>query len=602
MRVDPNQLPSGTGVYFLVIAVSSFMVAFWAGQFLPGLDYFTTPFVSPMQPGLYSVANGFYGLVVLFGASLVFSAIFPRRQRRAFGPVDEIGPNHSARMKIQSLAETMGVRVEHFLADRDITNADAISFGLFGGRTLLLGKRLLLMSAKAPSAFMARIAHELGHFKNGDVKYVVMSRALLNANIFLMAVVLLWMCIVPARVVLMQYYLFTAPAFGLPGASPELFFKLHGWRWAMFWFDRSLGGLMLTAPVFFFWAALLFLEYRSLLRTRELLADAQSATTAGEPNLLSTLTGGRKVDPPSFRARLYELLSPHPLVSERISVAIRPEDALRPGLLRFLFLGYLWSLTTWLDSNIDIAIAILNASYGNARDNQDVVTTVVAVMRFENTPVSLLYLSMFAVVCTSYFLIVITYLRSCISERLKGTNTLRWCAIAVAQTLCMGAGAIIGTAVHPYSQASQASLSSDVMLGKALSGLMFHPVGMSNVVQQLAPCAIFFATACLFWIATGWILNGKRKRKVRAFEWILFALSTFMSVYQSYAVIWMGWQFPNIRSPAYYASGFVSSAVLLTLALVMIVIIRGGFAANQERTHRPRWLLAGVEQEAASQR
>ena len=36
MRVDPNRLPSGTGVYFLVIVISSLMVAFWAGQFLPG--------------------------------------------------------------------------------------------------------------------------------------------------------------------------------------------------------------------------------------------------------------------------------------------------------------------------------------------------------------------------------------------------------------------------------------------------------------------------------------------------------------------------------------------------------------------------------------
>jgi hypothetical protein len=177
---------------------------------------------------------------------------------------------------------------------------------------------------------------------------------------------------------------------------------------------------------------------------------------------------------------------------------------------------------------------------------------------------------------------------------------LRWCAITVAQTLCIGVGALIGSAVHPYSQASQASFSSDVMLGKTLSGLMFHPVGMSDVVQQVAPCVIFFATACLFWIATGWILNGKRTRKVRAFEWILLALFTFMFVYQSYAVIWMGWLFPNVRSPAYYASGVGSSAVLLTLAIVMIVIIRGGLAANQERTHRPRWLLSDAGQEGVS--
>jgi len=598
MRVDPNQLPSGTGVYFLVIAISSLMVAFWGGQFLPGPEYFTTPFAAQFQPGLFSVANGFYGLLLLGGAGLVFFAIFPRRQRRVFGPVDELGSGHPARIKIQRLADAMGVRVGCFLSDHDINNADAIAFGLFASRTLLLGKRLLLMSAKAPAAFMSRMAHELGHFKNGDVKYVVMSRSLLNANIFLMAVVLLWMCFVPVRVVLAQYYLFMSPALGMPGASTELFFRLHGWRWAMFWLDRSLGGLMMTAPVFLFWATLLFLEYRSLLRTRELLADAQSATAAGERNLVNTLTGGRKVTPPSLRDRFYELLSPHPLIAERVIVATRPEDALRPGLLRFLFLGYLWALVSWLASNIDTAIAILNTTYGNIRN--DVLATLYLAMSFENLPLSLLYFTMFAVTFTSYFLIVITFLRSCICERLRGTGTLRWIVTGGAQILCIGVGALIGSAVHPYGQAIQASLSSDVMLGKKLTGLMFHPIGMSDLVQQVAPCAIFFVTAFMFWIMSRWLLNGNRKRRVRSFEWILLALFTFMFAYQSYSVVWLGWQFPNIRNATYYASGFGSSIVLLTLAILMILIIRGGFSANRERTYRPGWLLSGAEQDGVS--
>jgi hypothetical protein len=204
---------------------------------------------------------------------------------------------------------------------------------------------------------------------------------------------------------------------------------------------------------------------------------------------------------------------------------------------------------------------------------------------------------MFAIVFTSYFLIVITFLRSCICERLRGTGTLRWAATAVAQTLCIGAGALVGSAVHPYGQAAQGSLSSDVLLGKSLSGLMFHMIGMSDVVQRAGPCAISFATACMFWIGAEWILNGKRKSRIHAFEWILLAIFTFMFAYQSYSVVWIARQFPNVRNAVYYAGGFGSSAVLLTLAVVMIVIIRGGFAANQERTHRPRWLLSDTVQE-----
>lgn len=91
-----------------------------------------------------------------------------------------------------------------------------------------------------------------------------MSRALLQANFLLMTIVLAWMLFRPARVVVMEYYLFTVPVPGLPGASPSLFFKLHATQWAWYWLDQVVGGFTLTAPVLLFWIALLFLEYRSL--------------------------------------------------------------------------------------------------------------------------------------------------------------------------------------------------------------------------------------------------------------------------------------------------------------------------------------------------
>jgi Peptidase family M48 len=252
-RVDPNQLPSGTVVYFIVIILTSVMVAFWLGEFLPGLDYFTTPFGAQFQPGIFSLAHGFYGVgTVLIVSAALFTHHF-YRQRKAFGPYNVVDREGQASSTVASLSQKMGVAIPALLSDRDITNADAISFGVLKGRTILLGKRLLLMADKRLPAFDARIAHELGHFKNGDIKYAVMSRALLEANIFLMLLVLVWLCFLQARVVLMQYYLFNSPVTGLPGATPYLFFKLHGLHWAGFWLSRSLGTLVITIPVFVFW-------------------------------------------------------------------------------------------------------------------------------------------------------------------------------------------------------------------------------------------------------------------------------------------------------------------------------------------------------------
>ncbi|UGY07457.1 M48 family metalloprotease [Bradyrhizobium quebecense] len=591
MRIDPNRLPSGTGVNFLVIAISSVMVAFWSGQFLPGPDYFLTPFVAQFQPGVYSVSNGFYGLILLVIASAAFGVLLPRRQRRAFGIADEIEPTHPARVKIEDLAQAMSVRVDLFLSDRKIKNADAISFGIFRRKTMLLGKRLLLMSAKTPSAFLARAAHELGHFKNGDVKYVMMSRALLQADLFIMAIVLVWMLFRPARVVLMQYYLFIAPAPGLPGASPDLFFKLHGWQWASYWLDQTIGGLAITAPVFTFWMILLFLEYRSLLRTRELLADAQAVAAVGAGPLLKTLTGARNDIAPTLLQHLYEFISPHPLVVKRVEALKRPEKVLKPGLLRYLFLGYLWSLTQSLASTIDIAMSIVEPDYGKIRSGANPLVALAFVVRFENVTVSILYLSMVAVLFASYFLIVVALLRSSLSARLEGRSFAGWSSVAIMQAIFILAGAVIGDAVRPYGQAVQATLSSYVMLGSKLSGLMFHPVGIAQVLQEAAPCVAFLATAFVFWIASGFILNGRRERPVRTVEWAVLAALSFLFAYQTYAVIWLGWTVPDAGNLSFYASGFGMSGFLMLMTAIVVVRIRGGLARRQELEFRPPWLF-----------
>ena len=81
----------------------------------------------------------------------------------------------------------------------------------------------------------------------------------------------------------------------------------------------------------------LFLSYlQNTLRTRELLADAQAATVAGDRHLLETLTGRKEIAPPKFCERLYELLSAHPLVAKRVNGVTRPEGGFEWTLLAVL--------------------------------------------------------------------------------------------------------------------------------------------------------------------------------------------------------------------------------------------------------------------------
>jgi hypothetical protein len=568
------------------------MIAFWSGQFLPGLEYFTTPFVAPIQPGIYSVGSGIYGVIILFFLSISFFLYHSRMQRRVFGPFDELDQQHALWGQIESLSQQTGVKVGRVLLDRDIRNFDAVAFGFLKGRTILMGKGMLLLSVKRPSDFAARLAHEFAHFKNGDIKYAFISRSMLQANILIMIVVVGWLCVQPLRVVLGQYYLFQAPAFGLPGASAEMFFRLHGIRWLHFWFNRSIGSLALTVPVFAFWTILLFLEYRSLLRTREMLADARAARWMGDRVLLDTLTSGKAHAAPTLNERLYEMFSAHPLVSERIAAVQEPENVLNPTLLRFLFLGYLFSLTTFLTSNVDTMMSIILGNYGKLRSNGDAMSAAISALTFENPAASFVYISVVLAFAGSYFVIIATLLRSCLSRKLSGQSTLKWLPWTLLQIAAVAAGNIIGLGFHPYSQAGQLTLSNHVMLGQSLSGLFFSSVTVADVTSQLQLCCILLATAILFWIEADLILRGFRTRPIRSIEWGFLMIFTFLFIYQIAAVIWVLQQFPDFRNLRFYFSGLLFTATFLILMCVIVRHLRGSFRKNRSTSEPPPWLLA----------
>lgn len=587
-RVNPNNLPSGTNVYFLILLITSMMIAFWTGQFLPGLDYFTTPFVAQFQPGLYSVGNGVYGLAILSVLTTVLFIYHSRRQRIVFGAYQELGMHSRARDAIQDLSNRADVKIDLLLHDRDIHNTDAVAFGFRGSRTILMGQGVLLLCLRRPSNFMARIAHELAHFKNGDVKYAFISRSLLQANLVLMGIVILWLLIHPARVVLMQYDLFTSPM-GVPGATPKLFLSMHGLRWARYWSDQATGALVITIPVFAFWTLLLFLEYRSLLRTREILADARAARWVGEDALMEALSGRKPPPAPSLRDRLYEMFSAHPLVSRRMNATLRPQEVLDPSFLRFLFLGYVFCLANYLISNVADVLAILSPVYRDLIKQGDGMRAALSVLLFEQPIASIIYLVVLFAFSTSYMIIVATLLRSGLTQKIAGRPHWKWFLTTVIQISLVAAGNVAGDAFHPYGQTAQLQLASNVMLGQSVGKLFFNPIDMQDILNQAQMCGILFGTATLFWLEAGFILRGSRSKAIKAWQWGTLMVFTFLSVFQPAAILWSIRNYPDFANPMFFIMGTVQTFLYLAITLTIARIMRGRRRTEEQS---PSWLLA----------
>jgi len=587
-RVNPNNLPSGTNVYFLVLLITSFMVAFWSGQFLPGVNYFTTPFAARFQPGLYSTSSGAYGLAILSVLTIIFFIYHSRRQRTVFGPCHDLNAHSSASDKVRQISQTSGVKIDVILHDKDIANTDALAFGFRGKRTILMGQGMLLLALRRPSNFMARIAHELGHFKNGDIKYAFLSRSLLQANIVLMTIVLLWLLFHPIRVVLLQYDLFASPM-GMPGATPKLFFTLHGLRWARYWTDQVIGALTITAPVFAFWALLLFLEYRSLLRTREILADARAAQWMGEDALLEALTGGKEPPRPSLKDRLYEMFGAHPLVSRRVDVVLRPHNVLHPSLLRFLFLGYLFCLANYLIANINRQMAILNPRYGELLAQGDAMQAALSVLTFEQPIASLFYFTALFAFATSYMVIVATLLRSAFIQKIAGHTHWKWFLTTIAQISFVAVGSVLGDAFHPYSQAGQLQLARSVMLGQSVGKLLFNRIDVQNVLDQATMCGILLGTAVLFCLEANFILKGSRSKAIKTWQWGALMVFTFLSVFQIWSILWVVHNYRDYANPMLFVMGSLQAVLFLIIALTVAWFMRGRYRTSGEG---PGWLVA----------
>jgi Zn-dependent protease with chaperone function len=205
------------------------------------------------------------------------------------------------------------------LVDDDVRHADAIVYGWPGAREIAIGRGMLLLHAKAPAHFKARIAHELAHIKNADLDTAFYARGLVfSAMLVLTSLIGLWL-IQEVDSVLAGWSAWRATSGS--GAPYSEFYLFALARFA----ERFWSLLTRVVPGAVVWFLLLWFEYRAFVRARELLADAEAARWVDGRALSETLLAGKSAKQQrKFIDRLKFLVSAHPTRAERLQSLRHP--------------------------------------------------------------------------------------------------------------------------------------------------------------------------------------------------------------------------------------------------------------------------------------
>jgi Peptidase family M48 len=522
-RINPNRFPGGSNAHFILICITSFMVSFWAGRylpipddFLPSVDWRNLAYHNPIS------GNGLTGIVICVCVATFLFLSHARRQRHAFGEMDELPSHDCLASLVGSLASDMDVRIDRLLVDRDIANADALAFG-FLRRTILAGKRLRLMSVVAPSECRARMAHEIAHFRNGDVVYAFLSRALVQANLLLISMVFVWILAQPLAKVISDYLTWSYcppmdPLCPLLSSRHRFvdFLAVQGSRQLPYYKQTVLSGLIDAAPTAVFWVLLLFLEHRSLLRVREVLADAQAAKLVGPKLMEETLAKG--LSSSSVRELLCLPFSAHPSVAERVRLISCPAEVAVPTSFRFLLLGLVYSMASQLLSENNNSIIDLNARFGTMfmlADPHDFKSWIVVAWDA----------LVFAILPFPILAALLRLNVSCVVSEASSSITLRRILTAVVVT---SLGVIIGDAALPLIQFGLSLLVAGRPIANSILVRLISVSRLSEVVQL---AIVLLLVAALYWIQLRLIVRGARSTSIPAILWGIFMVATYYAVW-----------------------------------------------------------------------
>lgn len=291
---------------------------------------------------------------------------------------------------VDTLAE-LSVQTNERMPQLLVVNRHAIwSFGTFRRRYIVVGEDLgsalsryiARSNVQTGNAALAIVAHELAHFRNGDIQLAGLARSLLRTT-FLVAGIVLWVAVGMVALMLRIGAEVTSPGFwyeltqriGLPGLdltplretlrgqNPEVFVQLAdptraaviGWYSTSYYVSALLPFMISTVVLYVF-------LWRKLMRVREFYADAWAAETlagsgldgvaaiVGAMNLIGVLKAVT-VEEPANRPRrvLAAVRRCREKALSRGLLAFRPaDDLLKQALLNpIVALGRPWQIAAW---------------------------------------------------------------------------------------------------------------------------------------------------------------------------------------------------------------------------------------------------------------
>jgi Zn-dependent protease with chaperone function len=338
-RLNVSRLPSGSGAQFLSLVATTIMATIVIGQYFGMHDHFATYVYCVFHPGcIASTSNGIVALPLICILSCTFYIIHPWQQAKSFGEYETLKDPDPLRAAVLELASTMGTRVDRVLVDRDILNNNALAFGIWKQQTVLLGRGFYLMLKANPGEFQARMGHELGHIKNGDVSLAFWARGIVFA--FGLFAITTAVNIVGST----AWHAVKISLFLLSSLYAYDYFWTNQFSVLKLFYEGEAFAFVTTIPIVVFFSLIVFLEYRAFLRIREILADAQATLWVDGRIVEKALSFRYKPNIYARFASYCNVISAHPSQLRRIRAIREPHEAGCPTYLRLISLGYIFML------------------------------------------------------------------------------------------------------------------------------------------------------------------------------------------------------------------------------------------------------------------
>jgi Zn-dependent protease with chaperone function len=552
--INANRLPSGTSLRFSLLAVTITFIGLWYGSIIDNSLTFINPYTTPLN----NSASVSFIFAIWFLAFIIYF-FHPIHCRLRFGVVRRLQPGDPIAVEISSIARKMGISRLRIFIDADIYNTDAIAFGLPLRRSIAIGRGMSLLCFKHPDRFEARIAHELGHIRNGDIDIAFLEYGLVSSTmLFMICVFFYW----TSNFLVYMY----GNVYGFSLESIYYYVQL---------FIRN--GLALAASMVA-WIAIVWLEHRAFVRSREYLADAEAAFIASPEVVTQTLQSAstRSASPLSI-GRVLAILGAHPSHSERRKSLLNLSNVGRPGPGTFFMIGALLSLGASLISVVTGAFSVDDQVEAIAVNGAADVAKIID-LTFSNSDYAFLIVLTTLMYDVIVVCIILMLCRIFIQSLILAESAIKYYLYSFLCSIGYAAGYVFGDTFDPF------------YIYNNFRGAWANPAIHLNydlaVSTSKEAIGLFFAMILLRPICR-LLITGTRRRRVRTIEWLLFsfllmmmggqlALAAFVLLDD---VVDMGRTLGSVNRAALYGGAILWS----TLFFLSFVTIRRGFWLRNSR-------------------